>query len=212
MLVEDTQLYKFILDSGLVTKEDLEEARADADKKGKRLGSTLVTAGKITADNLRRMEAYVLGIPFVDLKGKKIGVIARGSSTETGMRYLFAKAGLNPDDATYVAVGGAVTAYNALQSKHWDVHLYGTYETPIPPFQRAFQPTLDKAYRAARPDPLPFEFGYNFSDKRDNRSNVLVGRRVPAEAAPLPVAAQTTEVADPVSTVHKRNPRIPARR
>lgn len=55
-----------------------------------------------------------------DLKGKKIGVIARGSSTETGMRYLFAKAGLNPDDATYVAVGGAVTAYNALQSKQID--------------------------------------------------------------------------------------------
>jgi hypothetical protein len=102
--------------------------------------------------------------------------------------------------------------FNALQPKHWDVHLYGTYETPIPPFQRAFQPTLDKAYRAARPDPLPFEFGYNFSDKRDNRSNVLVGRRVPAEAAPLPVAAQTTPVADPVNTVHKRNPRIPAHR
>jgi NitT/TauT family transport system substrate-binding protein len=55
-----------------------------------------------------------------DLKGKKIGVIARGSSTETGIRYLFAKAGLNPDDATYVAVGGAVTAYNALQSKQID--------------------------------------------------------------------------------------------
>lgn len=55
-----------------------------------------------------------------DLKGKKIGVIARGSSSETGMRYLFAKAGLNPDDGTYVAVGGAVTAYNALQSKQID--------------------------------------------------------------------------------------------
>lgn len=55
-----------------------------------------------------------------DLKGKKIGVIARGSSSETGMRYLFAKAGLSPDDATYVAVGGAVTAYNALQSKQID--------------------------------------------------------------------------------------------
>ena len=55
-----------------------------------------------------------------DLKGKKIGVIARGSSTETGMRYLFAKAGMDPDDATYVAVGGAVTAYNALQSKQID--------------------------------------------------------------------------------------------
>lgn len=72
MLIEDTQLYKFILDSGLVTKEDLEVAKKEADKKEKRLGDILVSAGKITADNLRRMEAYVLGIPFVDLKGKKI--------------------------------------------------------------------------------------------------------------------------------------------
>lgn len=72
MLIEDTQLYKFILDSGLVSKEDLEDANKEADKKSKRLGDVLVAAGKITADNLRRMEAYVLGIPFVDLKGKKI--------------------------------------------------------------------------------------------------------------------------------------------
>lgn len=72
MLVEDNQLYKFILDSGLVAKEDLEEAKKEADKKNKRLGDTLVTQGKITADNLRRMQAYVLGIPFVDLKNKKV--------------------------------------------------------------------------------------------------------------------------------------------
>jgi type IV pilus assembly protein PilB len=72
MLVEDTQLYKFILDSGLVTKDELENAKKEADKTNKRLGDILVKAGKITPDNLRRMQAYVLGIPFVDLKGKKI--------------------------------------------------------------------------------------------------------------------------------------------
>ncbi len=72
MLVEDTQLYKFILDSGLVTKADLEDAKKEADEKSKRLGDVLVGAGKITADNLRRMQAYILGIPFVDLKSKKI--------------------------------------------------------------------------------------------------------------------------------------------
>ncbi len=72
MLVEDTQLYKFILDSGLVNKEDLEIARGEAEKNNKPLGMTLVSAGKITTDNLRRMQAYMLGIPFVDLKSKKI--------------------------------------------------------------------------------------------------------------------------------------------
>jgi len=74
MLIEDTQLYKFILDSGLVSKEDLENAKSESDKDGKRLGDLLVTAGKITADNLRRMQAYVLGIPFVDLKSRKIPI------------------------------------------------------------------------------------------------------------------------------------------
>ncbi len=72
MLIEDTQLYKFILDSGLVAKEDLEAAKKEADEGSKRLGDVLVTAGKITPDNLRRMQAYVIGIPFVYLKGKKI--------------------------------------------------------------------------------------------------------------------------------------------
>ena len=72
MFVEDTQLYKFILDSGLVSKEDLEDAKKESEKKNSRLGDVLVTAGKINADNLRRMQAYVLGIPFVDLKNKKI--------------------------------------------------------------------------------------------------------------------------------------------
>ncbi len=72
MLVEDTQLYKFILDSGLVSREDLDIAKKTVDDEDKRLGDVLVTNGKITIDNLRRMQAYVLGIPFVDLKGKKI--------------------------------------------------------------------------------------------------------------------------------------------
>lgn len=72
MLIEDNQLYKFILDSGLVSKEDLEEAKKETEKKNKRLGDVLAGQGKISADNLRRMQAYTLGIPFVDLKGKKI--------------------------------------------------------------------------------------------------------------------------------------------
>lgn len=74
MFVEDTQLYKFIADSGLVSKSDLDDAKAEADKNNKRLADVLVSAGKITADNIRRMQAYVLGVPFVDLKGRKISL------------------------------------------------------------------------------------------------------------------------------------------
>jgi type IV pilus assembly protein PilB len=72
MHIEDSQLNKFILDSGLVSKTDLETAKEEAEKIGMRFGDYLVKDGKITQDNLRRMQAYVLGIPFVDLKNKKI--------------------------------------------------------------------------------------------------------------------------------------------
>ena len=72
MYIEDSQLNKFILDSGLISKADLDSANKEAEKKGMRIGEILVNKGKITEDNLRRMQAYVLGIPFVDLKTIKI--------------------------------------------------------------------------------------------------------------------------------------------
>lgn len=72
MHIEDSQLNKFILDSNLVSKSDLESSQKEADEKGIRLGDMLVSQGKISKDNLRRMQAYVLGIPFVDLKDRKI--------------------------------------------------------------------------------------------------------------------------------------------
>jgi type IV pilus assembly protein PilB len=72
MLIEDSQLNKFIIDSNLVSRADFEAAEKEAEKKGVGVGVELVSNGKITEDNLRRMQAYVLGIPFVDLKGRKI--------------------------------------------------------------------------------------------------------------------------------------------
>lgn len=72
MLVDDARLCKFILDSGLVSKSDLEEAKKTSEQSAKRIGDVLVTAGKISPDNLRRMQAYVLGLNFVDLKGRRI--------------------------------------------------------------------------------------------------------------------------------------------
>lgn len=79
--------------------------------------------------------------------------------------------------------------YKLLRSQQWDMRLYGAYSTPIPPFERAFQPLLDRDYRASRPDPLPFDFGYNYSDKRENRANVMVGRRTAPHETPRGAAA-----------------------
>lgn len=55
-----------------------------------------------------------------DLKGKKIGVTARGAATETWMTYMLQKAGMKADDVTYVAVGGPNTAFPSLANKQVD--------------------------------------------------------------------------------------------
>jgi NitT/TauT family transport system substrate-binding protein len=64
------------------------------------------------------------GKPFpawvTDLKGRKVGVTARGSGVETGVRFLLEKAGLRDDDVTFVAVGGPNTAYPALTNRQVD--------------------------------------------------------------------------------------------
>lgn len=72
MKIDERQLHEFIADSGLVSKKDVDDAAEQAEKTGKSLGDLLVSAGKIEENDLRRISAYVLGIPFVDLKDKKI--------------------------------------------------------------------------------------------------------------------------------------------
>ena len=72
MHIEETQLKEFIIDSGLVSKADLATAEKEHEKSGESVGIILVNQGKLTEDDLRRMQAYILGIPFVDLKNEKI--------------------------------------------------------------------------------------------------------------------------------------------
>ena len=52
---------------------------------------------------------------IADLKGAKVGVTAPGSSTNMIVWYLMAKAGLKPDDASFVGVGAAASAIAAIQ-------------------------------------------------------------------------------------------------
>jgi len=72
MRIEDAQLKRFIIDSGLVTRKDIDAAEKAAKKSKTTLQEALVSGGAITEDDLRRIESYVLGIPFVALKNRKI--------------------------------------------------------------------------------------------------------------------------------------------
>lgn len=68
MHVSEGELKEFIIDSGLVARKDIDAADAEAKKQGQSLGDILVSRGSLTEDALRRIQAYVLGIPFVNLK------------------------------------------------------------------------------------------------------------------------------------------------
>src|SRR3989344_5708613 len=72
MHVSEGELKEFITDSGLVSKKDIDEAAEEAKKQKVSVGSILVSRGSLTEDALRRIQAYVLGIPFVSLAGHKI--------------------------------------------------------------------------------------------------------------------------------------------
>lgn len=72
MQINEDQLKKFILDSGLVSRADFDESVKKAATKKQKLGNILLADGKISETDLKRMEAFVLGIPFVNLVDQKI--------------------------------------------------------------------------------------------------------------------------------------------
>jgi len=72
MHIEYEQLRDFLLDSGLVTATELDAAQSKATESGQKLGDILVSEGKLSEDEYRRVEAHILGIPFVDLTKLRI--------------------------------------------------------------------------------------------------------------------------------------------
>lgn len=72
MFINEKEFEVFVLDSGLVSKGDFEDAKKEKIRSGESIGDVLVRLGKISEEDLRRMQAYVMGIPFVDLKGQKL--------------------------------------------------------------------------------------------------------------------------------------------
>lgn len=72
MRIQDEQLKRFVTDAGLVPKKDLIAAEKVAKEEKRTLAEALIAGGYMTEDDMRRVESYVLGIPFVSLKDAKI--------------------------------------------------------------------------------------------------------------------------------------------
>jgi len=98
----------------------------DAVQKGAKMkmvvGGSVANVLILTAGNHLDTPNAANGFPafMKDLKGKKIGVTARGAATEVFTNWMLIKAGMQPEDVSYVAVGGPNTAYGALVSKQVD--------------------------------------------------------------------------------------------
>jgi type IV pilus assembly protein PilB len=72
MKVEPQQLKAFMMDAGLISSEKFEECLKKAEEKGVKIEDVLVSEGIISENDLRKLEAYILGIPFVDLEKETI--------------------------------------------------------------------------------------------------------------------------------------------
>ena len=68
MRIQDEQLKRFILDAGLIKKADIADVEKIAKDERRTLAEALIAHGHMTEDDMRRVESYVLGIPFVSLK------------------------------------------------------------------------------------------------------------------------------------------------
>ena len=74
MRIGNEQLKNFINDTGMVQDKDLEAALKEANEQGVFLGDLLLEKKLIKEMQLRKLQAYILGVPYVDLQKEAIPV------------------------------------------------------------------------------------------------------------------------------------------
>ncbi len=72
MQIANEQLRDFILDSGLLDKDVIEENFDQASKENKKFGDLLMEKKLISEIDLKKLYSYILGIPFVSLEKEMI--------------------------------------------------------------------------------------------------------------------------------------------
>ncbi len=70
--MKNDHFINFLNDSGLVSKADIDDAQKKAEESGLDIARILIQSGKLSEDDYRRIQALVLGVPYVDLKNLKI--------------------------------------------------------------------------------------------------------------------------------------------
>lgn len=72
MKINPQDLKKFLLGAGLISEKQLEKATAESQETGKEFDEVLVISGILPEDQLIKIKAYLLGIPFINLERETI--------------------------------------------------------------------------------------------------------------------------------------------
>ena len=72
MRIEDAQLKAFIVDGNLIPPKEVDAAEKEAAQSKKRLADIIRAKNLLSEEDLLKLEAYILGIPFINLEGEEI--------------------------------------------------------------------------------------------------------------------------------------------
>ncbi len=74
MNVESDRLKKFLLNAELISQKDFDKALKMSQETNKNVGEVLVSQGLIDQENLTKFQAYLLGIPFINIEDQTIPI------------------------------------------------------------------------------------------------------------------------------------------
>ena len=72
MVVDEAKLQSLLLDTNIVSVDDIAAFEKDKKKNGTSLSDFILSAGKVKEAELRKLQAYVLGIPYLNLEKEKV--------------------------------------------------------------------------------------------------------------------------------------------
>lgn len=72
MVVDETKLQSLLLDTSILSVDDIAAFEKEKKAKGTTLSNFVLSQGKVKEAELRKLEAYVLGIPYLSLDKEKV--------------------------------------------------------------------------------------------------------------------------------------------
>ncbi len=72
MVVDEAKLTRLILDTNIISVDDLNAFEAEKKAKGTTLSDYLLTNNKLKEQELRKLQAYVIGVPYLNIEKEKI--------------------------------------------------------------------------------------------------------------------------------------------